>query len=819
MLRSLLFDIRYALRALARTPAASAVAIASLALTIGMSTAIYSLIDAVFMRSLPIYQPQRLVSVSPLDPLHPPKSSAYPDRVSPEIFEQLEKQQQVFSGLFGWQETLSEITTSAGLVKGEVLWVTSDFYSTLGVSTILGRPIGPGDEQTPVAVISYACWKNNYQGSTAILGQPVKVGSHPYTIVGVTPQDFFGLRVGISADVTIPFATVPSSRSSESLWLIARLKNDETLGNAAVQLDTIWRNILLATAPANMDSQTSQKFWRRRLQVLPATTGFALIRDRYATPLRILMGLVVVMLLVACSNLASLMLARIAARQHEFGVRLALGASRSRILRQILVEGLLLSITGSVLGLPLAFAGSSMLAGFVWTGAVPLTLNLRPDIRVLAFATIAALTTGVFVAAIAAWRAARRSPADALQQGSSIIGQDLRWIRTNRALILTQVALSLTLTIGAGLLIRSLAELRSVNPGFRESGVLVLWLSPVPGGYKDLDMATYYRDLISSVSAFPGVKSATLSQTSPTFNNLPKQPVWSISQKPETGQQFLADEHTVAPRFFETMSMSLLEGRDFTSADDARGAPVAILSSSLARELFVSGPAIGQWVRFGTSSDEKRLQVVGVVSDASLYNVRTREPYEIYLPFFQIPEEMSTPMLQIRFGTSDPLSFSVAAGREVQRHGHEYAWRTQTLAEQVDQSIVPERLLAMLSAVFGVMALLLTAIGVFGLFSYVVTLRTREIGVRIALGAERKSIFRLIMRESLSMTFGGVVVGLALALVAGRFIAHMLYDVRTSDPLTLFLATGVLFLVATLGSYLPASRASRIDSMAALRAE
>lgn len=819
MLGSLLSEFQYAARALIRTRVASIVAIASIALAIGMNTGIYTLVDSLFLRALPIYEPHRLVSISPLDPVHPPQSSAYPDRLSYEVFEQIQKQQKVFSGLFGWQDTLSDITANGALFKGEVLWVTKDFYSTLGVPTLIGRTIGREDEGAPVAVISYACWKNRYQGNPSILGMSVKVGSHPYTVVGVTRENFFGLRVGLSVDVTIPFASVPPERNAETLWLVGRLANGVSLENAHAQLAALWGGILEATAAESMDSETSQRFWRRQLQVLPAATGFALIRDRYRGPLTVLMGLVVFVLLVACSNLANLMLARVAARQHEFGVRLALGASRRRVFRQILAEGLLLSGIGTVLGLPLAFKGSSVIARFVWTGAVPLILDLRPDIRVLAFVITVSIVTGVLVSAIAAWRATGENPANALQQGPSIVGQNLRWMRMNRILILVQVALSLALCIGAGLMTRSLAKLRSSDPGFREDGVLVLWLAPTPGGYKNLDASAYYQNLIGSLSALPGAKSVTLSHTSPTFSNLPREPVFPLSQESQSSEQFLADEHTVAPRFFETMNMSLLEGRDFTIADEMTATRVAILSSSLARALFQSRPATGQWIRVGTSPEDKRVQVVGVVTDASLYNVRIHKPYAAYLSFFQSPDEMSNPLLQIRFGTGDPHAFATAASREVERLGHEYSWRTQTLAEQVDQSIVPERLLGMVSATFGILALLLTAIGVFGLISYVVTQRTREIGVRIALGAERGTIFRLIMRESLLLILSGMLIGLVLAVGASRFIAHTLYEVQMTDPLTLFIATGMLFAVAILASYIPASRASRIDPMAALRME
>lgn len=819
MLSSLLAEFQYAARALIRTRVASIVAIASIAIAIGMNTGIYTLVDSLFLRALPINQPSRLVSISPLDPVQPPQSSAYPDRLSAEVFELIEKQQRVFSGIFGWQDTLSDITANGVLFKGDVLWVTKDFYSTLGVQTLIGRTIGRDDEQMPVAVISYACWKSRYQGNSSILGMSVKVGSHPYTIVGVTRENFSGLRVGVSVDVTIPFASVPPKRNAETLWLVGRLANGVSLESAQAQLDALWGGILGATAPENMNFETSHRFWRRRLQVLPAATGFALIRDRYRGPLTVLMSLVIFVLLVACSNLANLMLARVAARQHEFGVRLALGASRKRVFRQILAEGLLLSSIGTVLGLPLAFKGSSMIARFVWTGAVPLTLDLRPDIRVLAFVITVALVTGVFVSAIAAWRASGENPANALQHGPSIVGQNLGWMRMNRVLILVQVALSLALCIGAGLMTRSLAKLRSSDPGFREDGVLVLWLAPSPGGYKNLDASAYYRGLIVSLSELPGAESVTLSHTSPTFSNLPREPVSPFSQKSQSSDQFLADEHTVAPRFFETMKMSLLEGRDFTIADEMTATRVAIPSRSLARALFPSSPATGQWIRVGTTSEEKRLQVVGVVTDASLYNVRIHKPYAVYLSFFQSPDEMSNPLLQIRFRAGDPYAFANAASREVERLGHEYAWRTQTLAEQVDQSIVPERLLGIVSATFGILALLLTAIGVFGLISYVVTQRTREIGVRIALGAERKTIFRLIMRESLLLILSGLLVGLVLAVAASRFVAHALYEVKMTDPLTLFIATGVLFAVAIVASYIPASRASRIDPMDALRTD
>jgi predicted permease len=479
----------------------------------------------------------------------------------------------------------------------------------------------------------------------------------------------------------------------------------------------------------------------------------------------------------------------------------------------------LLSTIGAILALPLALRASVVIANLLWTGAVPLTIDLRPDLRVLAFATAVTAITGILVGVCAAYHAAKQNPAEALSYGRTISGHRSR-AGIDRILICTQVALALILTSGAGLLTRSLVELRSTNAGFQADDVLVLWLSPTPGGYKDLDKAAYYRALLSNLSDLPGVQSVTLSHTSPTFYTTLSEPVAALQQDSEATVRVPSYRHTIAPRFFDTFGMSLREGRDFTPEDAFHAPPVAILSARLARQLFASHSAVGQRIRLGASSEQTALEVVGVVSDASLFNIRLQNPNAFYVPFFQAPSAMSNPLVQLRLGGGSLSSaFANTARKQVNDLGHEYVWRTQTLSEQVDQSIVEERLLGALSSVFGIVALLLAAIGIFGLISYSVNHRTREIGVRIALGADRKMIFRLVMGDSMRLTLIGIAIGFIVTLASTRLIAHMLFGISTTDPLTLLLAIGTMIAVALLAAYIPARRATKVDPMTALRHE
>jgi predicted permease len=528
------------------------------------------------------------------------------------------------------------------------------------------------------------------------------------------------------------------------------------------------------------------------------------------------MGIVGLILLVACVNLASLMLARAAARSHEMSVRVALGASRWALARQVLTESLALSASGALLGLAFAYWGSRSLVGLLTEGYLtPVILDLSPDWRVLSLTASVAILTGVLFGLAPAWRASRQDPASILQQTTrSLTGATGK---LGKALIITQVALSLTVMLGAGLLVRSFRKLCSIDPALQQS-VLELNLYPRPGGYQNLDMNGYHRQLVARILSLPGVLSAAFSDRS-----LPSQEGWidavstmAGASSPDAG--VMAKEAMVTPGFFATLGIRLIRGRNFEDADDEHHPHVAIVSSSLAGRLFPSGNALGQRIRFGFMPELQNLEIVGIASNSRLFDLHNAAAPVVYVACSQYPQWTQEGHLFVRTREA-PEALARAVGHEIESLGHEYPSSTKTIAQEVDQALVEERVIALLSSFFAALALLLASIGLYGLMSYTVTRRTREIGIRMTLGAPPRSVLWVVLREALALALAGLGIGIPCALAASRLLASMLFGLSPHDLPTLAAVSLLLLTVALLAGYLPARRASRIDPMAAVRVE
>jgi predicted permease len=799
-----------------RNPGFTAIAVTSLALGIGANTAIFSLLNALLLRDLPVRQPERLVELSVV---------RRGDKImfSFPMFREIERGQKVFSGLIGWSfGGMANVEINGVLSQADVRSVTGNYYSELGATPLVGRLISPedvspgGTATSAVAVLSYGFWQRRFGGASDVVGKGIGIEGQPFTIIGVTRKWFTGMTTGEAPDVTIP---MKGSDERAQLWVFitGRLKEGVTVAQARAQLQSFWPEVLQATASTQTPGLRRQAFFSMGLDVAPAATGInAALRSHFTRPLYVLMGIVGLILLVACVNLASLMLARAAARSHEMSVRVALGASRWALARQVLIESFVLSACGALLGLAFAYGGSRWLVSLLTEGYLtPVVLDLSPDWRVLSLTASVAILAGILFGLAPAWRASRQDPASLIQQNArSLAGATGK---LGKALIVTQVALSLTVLLGAGLLVRSFQKLCSIDPGLQQR-VLELSLYPRPGGYQNLDMKGYRRQLIEQVSNTPGVASAAFSDVSILEQGGWRDAVSTLSATTGPYAGVMTSAAMVSPGLLRTLGISLLRGRNFDWTDDEQHPHVAIVSSSLAERLFPSGNALGQRIRFGFMPQLQDLEVVGIASNARLFDLHNAAAPVIYLPYLQYPAWAERGCLLVRTEQA-PEAVARTVGHEIESLGHEYPLSTKTIAQEVSQALVEERVIAMLSSFFGALALLLASIGLYGLMSYAVTRRSREIGIRMTLGAPPGNVLRAVLREALALALFGIGLGIPCALASSRLIASMLFGLSSHDLPTVATVSLVLLVVALFAGYLPARRASRIDPMAAVRME
>jgi putative ABC transport system permease protein len=827
-LETLCADVRYGLRIMRRNPGFSCVAVLTLALGIGANTAIFSLIDAILLRVLPVRSPGQLVEVMPAD-RHGDNAG-----MSLVTLEEIEGQQRVFSTMFGWWgDAIVNAEIRGSLERVDLYAVDGKFYTELGASPYLGRLIVPGDVNlhggapVQVAVLGYDFWRSRFGGDPGLVGTTIRIEDVPFEVVGVSRQGFTGLSASLEPEITIPLTAEPivfgnrSERVYDRKWqgldVTARLKDGVTFEQAKAQLEALWPNVQQETVPGDYSAAERQDFLANRLEVKRAGRGFSVLHKRFVEPLYVLMGIAGLVLLIACVNLASLLVSRAAARSHEIGVRLALGASRGRLVSQLLTEAVILSAAGGAAGLGLAYWGSHALADFVLSQIfiVPARLNLAPDGRILGFTIGAALLTGILFGLAPAVSATRRDASSALQESSRVAASGLR---PGKILVCTQVALSLVLLMCAALFVRSLARLRATKPGFRTDNVLMASLFPKPNGYKGLDNGAYYRQLLERVGQVPGVAEAGISHGGPLT---PLE--WKVTLTAGSGgagqANFDADVKMFSPGTFHALGMKIEQGRDFSWGDGEHGPRVAIVSENLAKELFPRGDAIGAHITVEPGDgalDPGTLRVIGVVNNASMWNLRERNSAELYVPALQ--RYIQYGELLVRANV-DPRALTASVRQAVESMGHEYVTEARPLAEHVERTLLQERVTSLLSAFFGGLALLLASIGLYGLMSYAVARRTREIGIRMALGAQRRSVSWMVLRQALALVLAGIAVGIPCALGATRLIANQLFGLSARDPLTLAFVAVVLLAVGAVAGYLPARRATRVDPIVALKYE
>ena len=825
-------DLRYAARLLRLNPGFAAAAILSLALGIGANTALFELLNAVRLRSLPVKDPQQLVRVA-IDHRNGATgnfTSRYSDVTRP-IWEGVRERQQAFSEIFAWGPRRFNLAPRGEMRQSEGIFVSGEFFGALGVEPLMGRLFAPADDHpgcatAPGAVISYSFWQREFAGDPGVLSRTVMLEGHAFQIVGVTPASFFGVEMGRSFDVAIPTCAEPVVAGENSVynmrdgwWLtmMARLKPGVTVEQATANLQSISASVFESTVPPRFDADDAKHYRGYKLGVFPGATGISHLRYEYENPLWLLLALSGLVLLIACANLANLMLARASVREREMGVRLVVGASRWRLVRQLMAESLLIAAIGTAAGAFLARVLSSALVSFLSTQGSPLFVDLGMDWRVLGFTVALAVLTCLLFGLTPALRATGFSPAEALKgaRGSSA-GRERLSLR--RALVASQVALTLVLLVGALLFARTLRNLASVDAGFRQQGVLVADVDLSPLKTPAAERLAYKRQLLERLRAIPGVESAAEVMIVPLSGNGWNRTI--VGQVPAAKGNRIAELNRVSPGYFRTLNTGLLAGRDFTEQDDASAPRVAIVNQSFARALLGSDNPVGKSFVFERemARAEPSFEIVGVVRDTKYGDLREDFKPIAYFPAAQDEEPGLNDTFVIR--SALPMGSLMNGVKGVLREANpEIQMNLHVMDMIVQNGLLRERLMATLSGFFGLLAGVLAAIGLYGVISYMVAQRRNEIGIRMALGADAQSIIGMIAREAAVLLGVGLVIGTVIALAAMRLVGEMLFGLRPDDPPTLLMAVAILSAVAAAATYLPAIRAARLDPTEALRSE
>ena len=837
MIETFIQDVRYGARQLRRSPGFTAVAVLTLALGIGANTAIFSVINAVMLRMLPVESPEQLVQVG-FQGKHSGDSFVGESFPYP-LFKELRQYNQVFTDIsaFDYWDLLDARLAGPGStgepVKGQM--VSVNFFSLLGVKAVIGRTFAPDEDNGagahPVAVISYALWNRMFARDPAVLGKKLVIEATPFIIVGVAPSHFGGVNTGQTCDFWVTVSMQPQvlpggnrlvQIDTNWLSLMARLKPGVSPETARAGLDLVYQQAQQEHDASHWSEQDRQDFFTHHIVLLPASRGANFLRKEFSRPLFLLMGMVALVLLIASSNVANLLLARASARQREIAVRLALGAGRWRLMRQLLTESLLLALAGGSVGVLFAYWGSPSLVALMASGGRPVALDVHPDLYVLGFTLLVALVTGIAFGLAPALRATRWGGSPSVGASSRNLTDSRRGRILGRALVIAQVALSVVLVVGAGLLVRTQRNLETLNPGFNRQNVLLFGLDPSKAGYKDERAAQLRQEVLERIRQVPGVRSASFSFLTPIsgggWDNYAR---FVEGYTPQPGEDMDVYLNAVGPRFFETLGMQVLLGRDFGPQDFSGSNPVALINQTMARRFFGDHNPIGKHFRLGEWSGKRGIEIIGVTGDAKYVNLRERVPPTAYLHIPQLPQAASPGGVTFEVSSAVPPMSLVPQVRSLLQRVDSRLTATdlKTLAEQVDQSLYQEKLVSTLSSCFGVLALVLACIGLYGVMSYAVARRTGEIGIRLALGAARRDILGMVMRETLAIVALGIAIGMPATLAATRFVRSMLYGLEATDPLTITMSALVMMTVAVLAGYLPARRAANVDPMVALRCE
>ena len=830
---SLLQDFYFALRTFKKAPLFVFVAVLSLAFGIGANTAIFTLTDQLLLRSLPVVNPEQLVYFSAMG--HHYGSNSGPNRISYPMYQDFrDHTKDIFSGMFCFRE--EDFSLSDGgrteRVSGEA--VSGNYFPVLGVTASVGRLFTANDDLHqkghPIAVLSYGYWKSRFGGNSSVIGRTLHINGYPFTVIGVSPPGFAGTDPGFSPQVRIPMMMEPvtspyvnlNDRRTRWITAFARLRTGVSLASAKAAIQPYFHQLL------NMEVQQKEfakaapdmkkRFLQMSMDLMPGANGRSGLRRQFSTPLLVLMGTVLLVLLIACANVANLLIARATFRQKEIAVRLALGSSRFRIIRQLLVESLMLSVAGGLIGLGMAMWADRILILFLPPATSPLAISATPDWRILAFTTGVSLLTGILFGLVPALQSTKADVARTLKDNAgAVVGGASATVR--KVLVTAQIALSLMLLIAASLFIRSLQNLKELDPGFRTANLLAFKVDPSLNSYSTDRTKAFYQTLRENLAAIPGVENAALAVVPVMEGDEWDSWVTIDSYSPKSGETPDPHMNYTTPDYFKTMEINLLAGRDFRRSDNLKSGQVCMVNATFAKKYFGSVNAVGHKVGMGVDPGTKTdITIVGVFHDTKYESLRDEVPTEMIRPIEQLdfasgvtayirttqrPDEMF-PTIQKRMRDLDP---------------NLPVYEMITLEHQTENSLVTERLVATLSSGFGFLSTGLASIGLYGMLAYTVGRRTREIGIRMAIGAAQTDVLWLVMREVVLLLMVGVAFALPASWALGKYVQSQLYGIQSGDPMSIALAVVAIAIVATLSGYLPARRATKVDPMLALRYE
>ena len=831
-----LFDLRFALRSLRRSPLFTLVAVASLALGIGANTAIFTLIDQLMLRLLPVAQPEQLVMIWSTGPHmgsnRGPRMASYP------MYQDFQKKAEAFSSVFCRFGTAVSLSFSGQTERVDAELVSGNYFQSLGVRPAIGRVFSPEEDDRvykghPSVVLSHEYWVTRFGADQSVIGRKLLVDNYPMTIVGVSAAGFTGLDPARSPQIRIPIQMKPlmtpgwddiGDRRSQWIQVFARMKPGFSVKSAQASLQPLFIQILreeLAQKELkDISAYNRDRFLGRKIQMEPAATGYSQMRRSFSTALTVLMCMVALVLLIACFNVANLMIARAISRQKEVAVRLAVGASRWQLLRQLLIESLVLSLGGGVVGLFLSVAMIRGLLHFLPGDTSTLTLRAEPDLRILAFNGALALLTGVMFGLAPALQSLKVDLWNTLKDVVGAVSGGGGSVKLRKTLVTAQVAFSFLLLVGSGLFVRTLANLKQTNAGFQSMDNLVTFqVDPALSGYSLPRLQGFYRQLLDNVRATPGVKSAGFAIV-PVLSGGEWDSTMSVeghkNQDNEDNQAFM---NSISSDYWKTMGVPLVEGRDFNDHDAGKKMTVAIVNRKFATHFFGDKSPLGQHVGFGDGPRTKLdIEIVGVTEDSLYEGPREGVHRQVFVPFMQSDYPASV-AFYVRTSMDSRSMFAVLRSKVRELDSGMPIYEMKTLARQLDETLSTERLIAVLSAAFGLLATVLAALGLYGVMAFMVARRTKEIGLRMALGAPQARVVWMVMRETLVLVAAGLAIGIPAALGVSKYVSTQLYGVKATDIASAAAALVILATVAAVAGLLPARRASTIDPIQALRYE
>ncbi|PWT95654.1 MAG: permease [Blastocatellia bacterium] len=831
-------DVRYGLRSFRKRPGFAIIAVITLALGIGANTAIFTLVNAVLLRSLPVIHPEELVLFSDVTGEgtsieDSPRTGTW-KRFSYSSYQYLREHNQTLQDIAAVRSGETRLSVhgsganeAAQRASGHL--VSGNFFSILGVNAMRGRVLVPQDDMPnaqPAAVVSFKYWQQQLGSDPSVVNKQLVINNTTFTVVGITPPEFFGERVRRSPDFWIALSFQPQIElrdsylnSTEAYWLmpIGRLKQGVGIGQAQADVNFSLRQFLTQQAGSQLNEKRQKEIQNTSIQLVSGAGGISGLRTLYSKPLRMLMAIVGMILLIACANVGSLLLSRAATRKSEISLRMALGASRIRIIRQLLTESMLLAALGGALGVFISYWGVKLLVSFVASDA---PLYTRPDSQVLLFTAGVSMLAGILFGLVPALRASKTDLSSAMKEKNST-GRVRLLLSPSSGMVVLQVALSMVLLTGAGLFARSLSKLQSEDVGFDRSNVLLVGIDPRLAGYKPTELASLYSQLFDRLHAIPNVRSVTMATYSPMSGTGRTSSIQIAGYTPQSGEDFDVEDVLVGPEYIETLGVPLLRGREIDLRDNAASGRVAVVNGSFVSRYFKDQSPIGHTISFdGDDGKPTPIEIVGVIGDVKSSDARVKPRPTVYRPILQLQDESAYSVsIHIRTNT-DPSTIAGAARAAINQIDEKLPiFEVTTLDTQLQQKLKQDRLIAQLVGFFGALALLLACIGLYGVMAHGVARRTNEIGIRMALGARGALIARMILRETFALVLIGLLLGIPAALFAAKFAASQLFGLEPSDPLSLIGAALVLTIVALLAGYVPARRASRVNPLVALRYE